>query len=138
MANGHEPIDDDELLYRRVPMSWYSVVTGLHSSAFGPNRVHDSTGISLSRAKYKTAEQAAVSPSRPDKSYYVAVLRAGDVRQAGMNIVPRPTAGNPSHCECTDLRADNYRDTETLERQARLVELCLRVEGPFPPPPVKP
>ena len=132
MANGHEPIADDELLYRRVPVTWFHHSTGLPlHDAFGPNKNRDLTGLSLSRARYKTAEQAALS-QQPGKQYYVAVLRALDVRQAGMRIDPRPTADDPSHCEIPDLRADNYKETITLERQRRLVELCLRVEGPFP------
>jgi hypothetical protein len=131
VANGHEPIADDELLYRRVPESYYDAAAGrpLHT-AFGPHKTRDTTGLSLARAKYKTAAQAAHCP-QVGKAYYIAVLRAADVRRAGMAIEPRPTADDPAHCELSDLRADNYRETVTLERQRKLVELCLEIQGPF-------
>jgi hypothetical protein len=125
VANGHEPIADDELLYRRVPESYYDATTGrpLHL-AFGPHKMNDTTGLSLARAKYKTAAEAANSP-QPGKRFYIAVLRAADVRLAGMAIDPRPTPDDPAHCEFPDLRTDNRKETVTLERQRRLVELCL-------------
>lgn len=133
MANGLEPIADDEILYRRVPACWYDASTGRPLAlAFGPNKNRDITGLSLSRAKYKTIEEAALG--QPGKTYYVAALRALDVRRAGMTVEPRPVANDPGHSEFPELRADNYKDDLTLERQRRLVELCLGVHGPFANP----
>jgi hypothetical protein len=132
VANGIEPIADDELLFRRVPAStmWYDPVTRtLKPEAFGPSRERDSTGISFSRQKYKSAEIAA--RGRPGKTYYVAVLRAGDIRRLGIDVEPRPEPDDPGHAELPQLNAGNYKETTTLERQRVLVSLCLRVEGPF-------
>jgi len=133
---GIDPIGDDELLYRRIPvsMSWYDPTTGeLRPEAFGPHKQRDATGISVSREKYKSIEEAA--SGQPGKSYYVAVLRAGDIRHRVIEVVPRPETpiGNdPAHAELPDLNASNYKSDETLERQRVLAEdLCLRVEGPF-------
>lgn len=80
MDDGTEAIGDDELLYRRVPasMGWYSPEMPLNSQALAPRR-DDVTGLSVSRQKYKSIEAAAKGPSRHE--YYVAVLRAGDLRQ---------------------------------------------------------
>jgi hypothetical protein len=132
--DGTEPIADEELLYRRVPasMGWYSPGAELNSQAFAP-RSDDVTGLSVSRAKYKSIEDAA--KGRPGKSYYVAVLRAGDLRQNGIEIVPRPRPpDDPGHAELPDLNSSNRKADETLERGRLLAEkLCIRVEDPFGP-----
>lgn len=139
MDHGIDPIADEELLFRRVPasMRWYDPTTGaLRPEAFGPHKQRDATGISVSREKYKSIEEFA--RGQPGKSYYVAVLRAGDLRRNGIEVVPRPetpTGYDPAHAELPVLNASNYKADETLERQWVLaVELCLRVEGPFSSP----
>lgn len=77
-----EPIDDGEILYRRIPVStgWYQAdkEPPLEPEAFRPNR-NDTSGISLSRAKYTSIEEAA--RGQPGRSYYVAVFRAGELRR---------------------------------------------------------
>jgi hypothetical protein len=130
VANGVDPIADDELLYRRIPSAWQDTVSGRPSTqAFAPHKSRDLTGLSLARAKYKTIQEAELG--QPGKIYFVAVLLAGDVRQAGIAVEPRPLPDDPGHCEFPDLRADTCKDSITLERQGLLVDLCLRVEGPF-------
>ena len=136
MPDEINPITDEEFLYRRVPelMPWFDPATRtLKSFAFRPDKQRDVTGLSVTRAKFKSVEQAA--RGRPGKSYYVAVLRAGDLRNANIRVVPQPNLPDGfdiSHAELPDLRADNYKSTETLERQRTLAEeLCLQVEGPF-------
>jgi len=129
--NGTEPIADDELLYRRVPVSmgWYTEGK-LSPEAFDP-RKDETTGISVYRAKYKSIEEVAKGKSK--KGYYVAVLRAGDLRQNGMEIVPQSTPDDPGHAEFPDLTCHNRLMPEAQERKLRLAGLCLSVEGPFPP-----
>ena len=131
-----DPIADEELLFRRVPAStgWYDQTTSaLNAEAFGPSKKRDTTGISVSREKYKSIEEAA--HGQPGKSYYIAVLRAGDLRRHGIEVVPRPetpTGHDPAHAELPGLNASNYNTDETVEWQRVLAEeLCLRVEGPF-------
>jgi hypothetical protein len=41
---------------------------------------------------------------------------------------------DPSHAELPDLNAGNRKADLTLERQRIIVDLCLRVEGPFSTP----
>ena len=98
------PISDDEILYRRIPAStgWYdpSRTPVLEPEAFRPNR-NDNTGISLSRRKYSTVEQAA--RGQPGKSYYVALLRAAEICAAGMDVVPKPLPDDPGHAEIPEL-----------------------------------
>jgi hypothetical protein len=63
VGDGAEPITDEEFLYRRVPAAtgWYSLQTGLKPEAFAPHKTNDATGLSVYRAKYKSAD----SGSRP-------------------------------------------------------------------------
>jgi hypothetical protein len=130
VENGNDPISDDEMLYRRIPVDWYSTSTGqLDDQAFAPHKTRDATGLSVVRAKYKLIEEAA--KGRQGKSYYVAVFRAGDLRREGMEIVPRPKGGDPGHAELPDLNASNRKSDITVERQQILVRLCREIKGPF-------
>jgi hypothetical protein len=138
VESGLEPIGDEEFLYRRIPasMDWYDPATQtVQPEAFGPNKNRDFTGISVSRSKYASVQDAA--RSQPGKRYYVAVLSAKDIRRAGMSIEPRPQLPDkfdPSHAELPDLNAGNYKDSVTLERQRTLARLVLSVEGPIETP----
>ena len=134
MAGGSEPIADHEILYRRIPAAsgFYDSLVDPNPSplAFRPTK-NDTTGLSLSRANYRSLEQAG--RGREGKQYYVAVLRAGELRRLGMNVVPRPLEDDPSHCEIADLTFGNRKTMPFAEWQALLAEqLCLRIEGPFP------
>jgi hypothetical protein len=135
-GDGFEPILDDEILYRRVPVSmdWYDREKNppLNYFAFRPTR-NDKTPLSVYRHKYKTAQQVAASP-RPGARYYVAELRAGDLRSKGINVVPAPRPGDPGHAEIPNLSYENKDTSRAIEIQKTLAEeLCLRVHGPFPP-----
>jgi hypothetical protein len=132
--DGTDPIADHELIYRRVPLSTGHYDPEVDASpsplAFKPTR-DDLSGLSVYRAKYKNIEEAA--QGRPGKSYYVAVLRVGDLRAVGIDVAPRPLEGDPGHAEITGLTYDNRKDMPYFEWQTLLAEqLCLRVEGPFP------
>ena len=121
MDSGSDPIEDDELLYRRVPAStgWYDTTAGvLKPQAFGPHKTQDITGLSVARAKHKSIGEAA--RGRPGKSYFVAVLRAGDPRRRGIDVVPRPDLPDgrhdPAHADLPDLNSKTRKASETLER----------------------
>lgn len=133
---GSESIADDELLYRRIPVSknWYSN-DGLSPEAFDP-RDDETTGISFYRAKYVTIEQAARGLSK--KGYYVASFRASDLAANGIIVVPRPEADDPGHAELPDLRFDNREADEALGLKHLLAELPESVKGPFIPQPQRP
>ena len=132
MADPSDPIADDEILFRRVPVSqgWYSLETGiLLPEAFQPHAKNDTTGLSVARKKYKTAKEAA--KGRPGKSYFVVKLRAGDLRRLGIAVEPRPLDNDPGHAELPDLNSGNRKTTSTIERQHVLAKNHLGVEGPF-------
>jgi len=130
-AGGSETVDDSELLYRRIPEStgWYDPPVDPRPSPKAFNPREGDTGLSLFRAKYKTLEEAA--KGQPGKRYYVAVLRAGDLRANGIEVVQTPPE-DPGHCEIRNLTYANRKEDASVEIKMRLArELCLRVEGPF-------
>ena len=135
-----ESITDDEILFRRIPESqnWYDPNRDLPVSpeAFLPRR-HDTTdemGISLWRAKYITLEGA--SRGWPGKSYYVAKLRAGDLRRQGIQVVATPHLGSErGHASIPELNYENRKSERVKELGLLLaLRLCLEVKGPFKTP----
>ena len=60
------------------------------------------------------------------------MLRADDMRVAGIDIVPDPIPDSLGHCQIPYLRADNRESNEAYEQTSILAsELTIRVEGPF-------
>ena len=136
MKDGWEPIADDEFIFRRLSIGaipiWYDPATGeLSDQAFAPGK-HDTTGISVSRSKYKSAEEAA--SGRPNKTYYVAKILAGKIREVGMSIEPRPEVPggiDPAHAEIPELNYLDRKSTKVIEWQRALVGLDPEILGPF-------
>ncbi len=134
MDQGSEAVEDHETLFRRIPVAcgFYDPLLDAKPSpiAFRPTQ-QDRTGLSIYREKYKSIEQ--VGCGRAGKKYFVAVLNAGDLRQLGMDVVPRPLENDPGHCEIADLTYANRKGMPYAEWQALLAEkLCIRIEGPYP------
>ena len=130
--DGTEPIGDDEILYRRIPASpdWYDPGKdpSISPQAFKPNK-NDETGISIYRSKYKSAEEAAKGRG---KTYFVAVLRAGDLRKRGIEVLASPEEDDPGHAHIPCLNYAQRREKKAMEsREILAYELTLKVEGPF-------
>lgn len=133
MADRAEPIDDDELLYRRIPMAWHdpSIDERPSPQAFRP-RKDDTSGLSLTREKYHTPEEAAAL-GRAGNKYYVAIVRAGDLRAKGIRVEPDPAVDDRGHAVLPDLTHVTRKEPTQKGMEVRLAEeLCLGVEGPFP------
>jgi hypothetical protein len=132
-ASGPEPVGDDELIYRRVPVScgWYAE-GALSPNAFDPHK-KDLDGISVYRASIVSIEQAARGPSK--HGYYVAVLAAADLRASGIFVEPDdPDGTNPGHAKLPNLNASERKTDRVQELKELLAHrLVLRVEGPFLP-----
>lgn len=133
-ANPHEvePITDDELLYRRIPvsMNWYENGQ-LSPEAFDP-RPDEHSGISIYRAKYKSLEEVARGKSK--KGYFVAVYRSGELRANGIEVVPRPVTADgwdAGHAEIPALTSTNRETTLALEAKLTLAQIAIQVVGPF-------
>jgi hypothetical protein len=96
--------------------------------AFRP-RESDTTGLSISRAKYLAPDRL---PNPRGKPYYVAVLKAGDLRAMGITVVSKPVPDNLGHAELSDLTWANRSSDSAEEKQQMLArKLCLEILGPF-------
>lgn len=127
-----EPIRDDELLLRRIPTStqWYQPQEHVvYEDAFLPTKADDD-GLSLMRAEFCPPEEFAAK-GRQGKQYYVAQLRAADIRAQGIDLKADPQPDNPGHALLPQMTRDNRKDDQTLERARILARLVTKVSGPF-------
>jgi len=132
---GYEPVEFESLCYRRIPVKekdWYdhNISPAPTPSAFQPRR-DDTTGLSVLRAKYFEDIEKAAQGKSP-YGYYVAVLRVGDLRSNGIDVVPKPLENNPGHAEILGITYQN-KNTDQIKEWKNLLahKLTLRVEGPF-------
>ena len=96
----------------------------------------DVGGISVWRAKYKTPKEAARIAPRRGHRYYVLVLNAGRLREAGVEVHPSPEDGEPGHASLINLSAEHYRSNKDAVRalaETIRTSLIEQVEGPFGP-----
>jgi len=129
-ADEADPIADDEILYRRVPVSkeWVDE-HGVSAEAFAP-RKDDVTGLSVYRARFLRLEDAARGASK--RGYYVIELRAGDLKREGIRLVPAPVDDTPGHAEIPSLKYENPESDASLEiRQLLADKLVVKIHGPF-------
>ena len=132
MGDGTERIEDDELLYRRIPKPWFdsSISPFPSSQTFRPNE-KDISGLSLTRAKYISPEKFAELGR--GKQYYIAILCAGDLRLHGIEVESKPLLPDqPGHSELPGLTWENHKNVEQ-EKWKKLMaeELCLEIKGPY-------
>ena len=137
---GEEPVDDDEIIYRRIPLSRFDAEKRLVAvHAFNP-RDADTTGLSVTRAKYHpTIEDVARNPR--GSKYYVAVLKVTELRARGIDVVPRPLHAedpqhpeyDPGHAELPQITYDKRHTDDVIQLMELLAtQLCGDVRGPYP------
>lgn len=77
-------------------------------------------------------EQAAKGLSK--QGYYLLALRAGDLRAAGIEIVPKPQDGLPGHAEIPSLAYQKPEsDVSVQDRRLLADQLVAAIHGPFAP-----
>lgn len=126
------PIDDDELLLRRIPASqnWVSAdKASVDPLAFRPSE-RDVSGLSFGRAKYNTPVQEAAKGGH-GKQFYVAVRSVDRMRGAGMQVVGKPLTDDLGHAEVADLTFTNRRSDRVRELVQRLRACVVEIQGPF-------
>lgn len=132
MPSGDEPIDDGELLFRRIPSVWFRDGK-IEPEAFLPRKNGDEDGISLSRGKYKSPEEAARPPViRPGKVYYLSQFKATELRKVGLEAVPMPLPNDIGHCVIPQMTSEKRRTDECREF-ARLLAVQIGAEDPLGP-----
>jgi len=130
MADGDEPIADEEIIYRRVPKDHYPPPRKGKPSpkAFRP-KDYDTDGISLTRAKYSTIDKAARG-SREIPAF-VAVLMARGVRELGLTLQPDPQPDDPGHFLIPKLDYARRKLDWSEASQVQLAEELCRMENPL-------
>ena len=135
MSDGKEPITDEEILYRRIPVQpdFFDADNDARASplAFRP-REYDTTGLSVYRAKYGTPEE--VAKNNRGKRFYIGFLRASNLRAHGMEIIPKPIPPDQiGHAEIPELTFESKNTKRGKELQVKLAEqLCFPITGPYP------
>jgi hypothetical protein len=137
------PISDDEHLLRRIPRGaggtdYYNPdrPQSLSPDAFKPHASHDMDGLSLSRAKspehpeFLLPEDLAALGQSPH-GYFIAELVAGDLRRAGIEVVPDPLPSDPGHVLLPHVNSSNRKSNEVAEIKQRLKTLTREIHGPF-------
>ena len=123
MPDGTEPIDPNEIIYRRVFHDYYNPKKNppyLSPKAFNPIDSNDNDGISVTRAAYSATPQDVGSAGRINKKYYVIEMLAGDLESIGLFVKPNPIGGNIGHAIIPAL---NAKDRDSVEVQEKLVLL---------------
>lgn len=132
LAQPDDRIADGELLLRRIPASqnWVDPqIKSVDPLAFHP-RQSDTTGLSLSRAKYAgPAEEAARGAE--GKRFYIAILSVDRFCDAGIEAIPSPLPGHDGHAEIPALpfenrRSDRSREIVQCARQSSTSKGCLK------------
>lgn len=135
-----DPVMPDEHLYRRISLN--ANPPGLSDDrvvlqqAFLP-RKNDVDGISLVRAKYRSANEAALPPNSTHREYVVAVVKAADLESLGLTLDVTPDdidieLGTHAHVSVREMNAANYKSPEVKDWARQIAEHhVLEVLGPF-------
>ena len=99
-------LQPDEIVYRRIAFVHFPPSEKQpQAGAFTPHS-SDNTGLSLCRARYKTAEE--VAQGRPDRRYHVARMRVGDLNRLGLTVIADDPDNDPAHAIIPELRRAVY------------------------------
>lgn len=122
-ARPSDEIDDDEVLYRRVPAA-HCPVGLIATEHFRPHKTRDVDGLSLTRAKLETAEQLLARALKPGAAVFAVTAR--ELRDIELTVVASPKPDEPGHCHIPEM-CSARRDEEFVDiRRHWLVELFSR------------
>lgn len=90
MSQESEAFSPDEFIVRRMHKNHYDAAqpAPVTTVALRPTP-QDTTGLSVSRQKYTTAEALAASGRRPGESYTVR-LGVAELQRLGLSVMPDP------------------------------------------------
>jgi hypothetical protein len=132
MEDEHQPVEESEFVYRRIPEKYYDpdVPVPIPALAFRPNQ-RDTTGISVFRARFLTPAQtlAGVEASKRN-SYYVARLAVSDLKRLGLTVLPEPDPHEPAgHSVIPELSWKAYQADKQRLRDVQLELAILASRG---------
>jgi hypothetical protein len=119
----HEPIQDDEFVYRRIHRNFYdaNIPTCIRREAFRPS-YNDDTGLSVFRAAFvQPADTLANIEASKQNDYYVVRIAMQDLHRLGLTVVPEPDPdGPPGHAVIPELSWQAYQANKQHLKQVQL------------------
>lgn len=97
-----EPIADDEVLLRHIPGGtlWQAPGPRITSANFQLRKDRGETGVSVTRLLMTSPERLlTLVGGNPEAGSRVAQARTGDVRDLGLQVVPKPLPEDQGHAE---------------------------------------
>jgi hypothetical protein len=121
----HEPVQDDEFVYRRIHRSFFNgnIPIPISRGAFCPNH-HDITGLSVFRARFvNPVDTLANVEACKRNDYYIARLAVRGLHQLGLSFVAEPEVlGPPGHAVIPELSWLSY---QTEKQRLKVIQLDL-------------
>ena len=124
MSQGAVPVDPDETVLRRIPeiAGYYdpSKAPPVGVVAFRPTP-DDTDGLSFYLEK-ETSAAELIASGKPGKHYTVARMRAGDLYELGLHLIPDQQPGDlPGHLILPEGNLKTYNDPA---QKHRVKEVC--------------
>lgn len=113
-------IDDDEVVYRRVPAALFDGGKIL-DEAMMPHRTADPEGLSLTRASLESAESLVARARRPGAGVFSS--RVGAIRALGLSVVASPNSSEPGHAHIPEMNSSFRPDLRARQYALALVPL---------------
>jgi hypothetical protein len=121
-----QPVDASESVYRRVHRSFFqaNLLIPIQAAAFRPNP-HDTTGLSVFRARFVQPEDTLVGVGPGKRNdYFVVRFLAQDLDRLGLTLNPEPDPdGPPGHAVIPELSWQAYQANKQRLKQVQ-VELA--------------
>jgi hypothetical protein len=119
----HEPVKDDEVVYRRIHASFFdpSIPTRIRREVFRPSH-NDDTGLSVFRAAFVQPAGPLVDiDASKQNDYYVVRLAVVDLHRLGLTVVPDPDPAGPlGHAIIPELSWPAYQADKQRLKQVQL------------------
>src|SRR5262249_23609773 len=127
MSDDAPPIDPDEVLLRRIPITggYFDPKKSppVQPGAFRPN-AGDTDGISIYRERLLSALKLVASTKRAPGTTKVARLLARDLQALGVTLEPKQEEGDlPGHVVIPEINYGDY-DSRDPARNERPTALC--------------
>jgi hypothetical protein len=128
----NDPISDDEYLFRRIP-AWLAYVD-IDRGTVSPNAFSqgkkDLEGLSFYREQFVDAKTLAMSPEHERGNYFVAKIRAAEMRKLGLTLTPNPMPPLLGHTLVPELRKDAHGGNKVIQKKLKGIRDLL-LTGPL-------
>lgn len=123
-----DEIADDEILLRHIPGGtlWQAPGPRITSANFQIRHDRSETGVSVTRLSITSASRLLqLVGGSLEAGSRVAAVRAGDVRQLGFRVVPKPLSDDPGHAEIQSGAAslDDHASRKRLALQFQFIPI---------------